>query len=238
MRYDDILKEGLAIYGIDATSEMEDRFQTYLDLLLEWNGRMNLTAVTDERDIMIKHFLDSASCIQTGLDFSQASAIDVGTGAGFPGVPLKIIFPDMKLTLLDSLRKRIIFLRQLTEELSLRCEIIHGRAEDFGTDPSYRERYDIALSRAVANMNVVCEYTLPFVKVHGYFLCMKGPGIYDELKNSGNAIGILGGSIKKILSTNVYNGALEHNIALVEKVRTCPGKYPRKSGQVQKKPLM
>lgn len=233
----ELLKDGLAIYNIGVTPEMAERFQIYLELLLEWNSKMNLTAVTDERDVVIKHFLDSASCIQTGLDFSGSAAIDVGTGAGFPGVPLKIIFPGLKLTLLDSLAKRVMFLNELTGKLGLQCEIIHGRAEDYGVKPDYREKYDIALSRAVANMNVLCEYTLPFVKVGGNFLCMKGPGIYQEMEESQNAIGILGGSVNKILSTNVYNGALEHNIAVIKKVGICPGKYPRKAGLVEKKPL-
>lgn len=233
----ELLREGLALYGIDADSEMIERFSIYMELLVQWNKVMNLTSITEEEEIIAKHFLDSCSCLQTGLDFSRCSSIDVGTGAGFPGIPLKIAVPGMKITLLDSLKKRTLFLSELTGKLGIECEIVHGRAEDFGANPMCREKYDIALSRAVANMSVLLEYTLPFVKIGGNFLCLKGPGIFKEVEESGRAAEILGGNIKKILPTNVYKSDFNHYIAVIEKVGICPGKYPRKAGMVEKKPL-
>jgi 16S rRNA (guanine(527)-N(7))-methyltransferase GidB len=233
----ELLKEGIKLYGIEATGEMIERFSIYIDLLVEWNKKMNLTAITDEEGIIIKHFLDSLSCLQTGYDFFRASAIDVGTGAGFPGIPMKIAVPAMELTLLDSLNKRTIFLTELMDRIGLQCKIIHGRAEDFGVKPAYREKYDFAFSRAVANMSVLFEYTLPFVKVGGNLLCLKGPGVFEEIEGSGNAAEILGGSMGKIIPTNVYKSDFTHYIAVVKKVKTCPGKYPRKAGMVEKKPL-
>lgn len=233
----ELLKEGLSVYGIDVGGEMIERFKIYTELLIEWNKVMNLTAITDEEEIIIKHFLDSASCLQSGLDFSKLKCIDVGTGAGFPGIPLNIIAPKMKLTLLDSLKKRTLFLIELTQKLGLECEIVHGRAEDYGIKERYREKYDVALSRAVANLSVLLEYTLPFIRVGGNFLCLKGPGVFKEVEESGKAAEILGGNIKKILPTNVYKSDFNHYIAIVEKVGLCPGKYPRKAGMVEKKPL-
>lgn len=233
----ELLKEGLSLYGIDVSAEMIERFNIYSELLIEWNKVMNLTAITDEDGIIIKHFLDSVSCLQSGIDFTKLKCIDVGTGAGFPGVPLKIVVPGMKITLLDSLKKRTLFLNELTKKLGIECEIIHGRAEDFGVKTGYRESYDAVLSRAVANLAVLLEYDLPFVRVGGNFICLKGPGIFKEVEESGKAAEILGGNIKKILPTNVYKSDLTHYIAVVEKIRLCPGKYPRKAGMVEKRPL-
>lgn len=233
----ELLKEGLSLYGIDAKDEMIERFNIYNELLIEWNKVMNLTAITEEEEIIIKHFLDSVSCLQSGLNFSKLKCIDVGTGAGFPGIPLKIVVPGMKITLLDSLKKRTLFLSELTKKLGIECEIVHGRAEDFGNKAGYRESYDAAFSRAVANLSVLLEYTLPFVKVGGSFLCLKGPGVFKEVEESGKAAEILGGNIKKILPTKVYKSDLTHYIAVVEKIGLCPGKYPRKAGMVEKKPL-
>jgi 16S rRNA (guanine527-N7)-methyltransferase len=207
-------------------------------VLLEWNSKMNLTAITDERDIIIKHFLDSVSCLEFKTDFSGRKVIDVGTGAGFPGVPLKIVKPDIKLTLLDSLKKRTVFLADLMQRLNLECEIVHGRAEEMGVNPKYREKYDIVLSRAVASMNILLEYTLPFAKVGGYFICQKGPGVFEEAEEAKKAVEVLGGSIEGILPTNVYGSDFSHYITAVKKVKLCPGKYPRKAGTAEKKPII
>ena len=233
----ELLKKGMEIYRIDVGVETIEKFEIYMKLLLEWNQKFNLTAITDEREIITKHFLDSISCIQSGYDFSKSKVIDVGTGAGFPAVPIKIVAPDMKLTLLDSLNKRTLFLQELTSKLGLNCEIIHGRAEDFGVKKGYRESYDIVLSRAVAKMAVLVEYMLPFVKVGGALICQKGPAVYEEASEAKGAIDILGGSIKEIISTNVYNSNFNHYIAIVEKVKVCPGKYPRKAGMIEKSPI-
>jgi 16S rRNA (guanine527-N7)-methyltransferase len=234
----DLLKQGLEVYKIDADNEIVERFNIYKETLLEWNEKINLTAVTDEREIIIKHFLDSASCVQSRIEFSGKKVIDVGTGAGFPGVPLKIVMPDIDLTLLDSLNKRVLFLNELTSRLGLKCLVVHGRAEDYGVKKGFREEYDIALSRAVASMNVLSEYTLPFVKLGGYLICQKGPSIDEEIEYSKKAIDVLGGRVADILSTTVYNSDFNHRLVKIEKVKLCPGKYPRKAGMVDKKPIV
>jgi 16S rRNA (guanine527-N7)-methyltransferase len=233
----DILRNGIREFNIEPTDEMIERFEIYSKMLVEWNKKINLTTITDENEIVIKHFLDSISCVQSGIDFSEKKVIDVGTGAGFPGVPLKIVMPDMDITLLDSLNKRTIFLSELMENMGLKCSIIHGRAEDYGRKEGYREAYDIVLSRAVANMSVLVEYMLPYTRIGGHLLCQKGPAVYQEVEDAKNAIGILGGRIKEIISTNVYNSDFTHYIAVIEKVKLCPGKYPRKAGAVEKNPI-
>lgn len=233
----ELLKRGIEAFNIEADDEMVERFFIYSRMLVQWNQKVNLTSITDEREIIIKHFLDSISCIESGLKISSSKVIDVGTGAGFPGVPLKIVFPDMDLTLLDSLNKRINFLSELTCEMGLKCNIVHGRAEDYGKKEGFRENYDCVLSRAVANMAVLSEYTLPFARIGGYVLCQKGPAVYEEIEGAGKAIEVLGGKLKEIVSTKVYSSDFSHYIAIMEKVRLCPGKYPRKAGTVEKNPI-
>lgn len=234
----EILKKGLEKYNIEATMEIIERFEVYKDMLLEWNQKINLTAITDEREIVVKHFLDSASCMAAGIDFSNVSVIDVGTGAGFPGIPLKIINQGMELTLLDSLNKRLIFLTELMNKLGLKANIVHGRAEEFGVKKEFREKFNVAVSRAVASMNVLLEYTLPFVKQGGFLLCQKGPSIFEEMESSKKAMEILGGRMDKILSTEVYNSDFTHYIVKIEKVKLCPANYPRKAGTAEKKPII
>lgn len=234
----EILKNGLSMYNIEADIEIIERFEIYKNMLLEWNKKINLTAITDDKEIVIKHFLDSVSCVQAEIDFSLGSSIDVGTGAGFPGIPLKIINPLMNLTLLDSLNKRIIFLNELMAALGLKASIIHGRAEEFGVKAEFRERFDTVLSRAVAPMNVLSEYTLPFAKIGGFILCQKGPGITEEIEYSKRAINLLGGEISQIISTPVYSGDFTHYIAKIKKVKKCPAKYPRKAGTAEKNPVI
>jgi len=233
----DLLIKGIESYNISATDEMIERFKIYSEMLIEWNKKMNLTNITEENEIVIKHYLDSISCVQSGIDFSGKKVIDVGTGAGFPGIPLKIVMPEIKLTLFDSLNKRVIFLNELMKKLGLECEIIHGRAEDYGKKTDYREAYHIVLSRAVANLSVLVEYTIPFAEVGGYVICQKGPGVFDEAEDAKKAINILGGKLKEIISTRVYSSDLKHYLALIEKVKICPGKYPRKAGTAEKNPI-
>lgn len=234
---EDILKEGLKKYNIEPVEEIIQRFEVYINLLQEWNKKINLTAITDEKEIIVKHFLDSVSCIQSGVISENSKVIDIGTGAGFPGIPLKIIKPKIELTLLDSLNKRTLFLSELMKNIDLDARIIHGRAEEYGIKPDFREKYDIVLSRAVAPMNILLEYTMPYVKVGGFLLCQKGPGVFNEIDEAKNAVRILGGITEKILSTDVYNSDYNHYIVMVRKVEICPGKYPRKAGNAEKKPI-
>jgi len=233
----EILKKGLEGFDISPTDEMVDRFNIYRRMLVEWNKKINLTNITDEMEIVVKHFLDSVSCVQSKADFNKGKVIDVGTGAGFPGVPLKIAMPQMDITLLDSLQKRVGFLSELMDSIGLKCQIVHGRAEDFGKKEGYRESFDIVLSRAVANMAVLSEYTLPFTKVGGVTLCQKGPAVFEEIEDAKKVIEILGGKVREIIPTNVYNSNFSHYIAVIEKVKICPGKYPRKAGMVEKSPI-
>lgn len=233
----ELLKNGIKSFNIEPTEDIINKFVIYKDMLIEWNQKINLTNITDEKEILVKHFLDSISCIQSGIDMRYKKVIDVGTGAGFPGIPLKIVMPEMELTLLDSLNKRVVFLTELMKELDLECEIIHGRAEDYGRKTEYREKYDVVLSRAVARMEVLSEYTIPFTKVGGYVLCQKGPAVFEELKEAQKSIQVLGGKLKDVISTRLYNSDLTHYVTIIEKCGVCPGKYPRKAGIVEKNPI-
>jgi 16S rRNA (guanine527-N7)-methyltransferase len=232
------LYEGAKIYGIELDDIKIQQFMMYKDLLKEWNEKVNLTAITDDLEIIKKHFIDSISILKSGAIKEGSSIIDVGTGAGFPGIPLKIIMPSLKVVLLDSLNKRINFLNTVISELKLDgIETIHGRAEDFAKKEGYRENFDIATARAVANLSVLSEYCIPYVKVSGHFIAMKGPAALDELKDSRNAIGTLGGKFREIIETHIPGEEINHNIVVVEKVSNTDNKYPRKAGQIEKKPI-
>ena len=214
----------------------ETKFEKYMNILLDWNSKINLTAITEKEDIILKHFKDSLS-VEKHIP-SGAKVIDVGTGAGFPGVPLKIVRNDISLTLLDSLNKRIKFLDELLKELDINdVETVHSRAEEAGHNKAYREQYDIAISRAVANLSVLSEYLLPFVKVGGYAICMKGLNIEEELNNSKTAIKELGGEIERIENFKLETTDIERNIILIKKVKPISGKYPRKPGTPTNDPL-
>ena len=214
----------------------ETKFEKYMNILLDWSSKINLTAITEKEDIILKHFKDSLS-VEKHIP-SGARVIDVGTGAGFPGVPLKIVRNDISLTLLDSLNKRIKFLDELLKELDINdVETVHSRAEEAGHNKAYREQYDIAISRAVANLSVLSEYLLPFVKVGGYAICMKGPNIEEELNNSKTAIKELGGEIERIENFKLETTDIERNIILIKKVKPISGKYPRKPGTPTSDPL-
>lgn len=232
-----ILKEGSLEYGIELSDAQADKFINYAEVLKDWNTRINLTAIEEDKDIIIKHFIDSLS-IAPYIKKVGLSVIDVGTGAGFPGIPLKIAIDNLKVTLLDSLDKRIKFLNEVISTAQLNdITAVHGRAEDFGTNPSYREKFDISTARAVAALPVLLEYCLPFVKIGGTFIAMKGNNI-EELKDSKKALSILGGEIDEVKEITLPFGEMKRNIITVRKLRQTPTKYPRKAGKPSKEPLL
>lgn len=222
--------------GITLSEIQLKQFYNYMNLLIEWNKKINLTAITEPNEIILKHFVDSLTISKYISDGTRV--VDVGTGAGFPGIPLKIYRQDIEITLLDSLQKRINFLDEVIRELNLeKIETIHSRVEDFGKDKRYREKFDIATSRAVANLATLSEFLLPLVKVGGKVISMKGSLIEEELENSKNAIKILGGKIEKVDEFNLPNSDISRNIVLIDKIKETPNKYPRKAGEPSKKPL-
>lgn len=238
MNYNDIMLEGFKELNIDFNNDQANKFEIYKKLIQEWNENINLTAITEDNEMAIKHFIDSASCFKSGKLSGEISMIDVGTGAGFPGIPLKIINENIKLTLLDSLNKRINFLQIVAEDLELDgIEFCHGRAEDFGQDSEYREKFDVCVSRAVANLAVLCEYCLPFIKVGGYFIAQKGPKKDEELEVANKAIEILGGEIESVLEVKIPFSDITHSIVLIKKTSETPKQYPRKAGKPTKKPI-
>ena len=233
----DLLQNYIKDYKITLTENQYEQFQKYFELLAEWNKKMNLTAITDESGVALKHFADSLSLLNF-VDIPQNSSLaDVGTGAGFPGVVLKIARPDIKLTLIDSLNKRLVFLGEVCAQLGIEAELIHSRAEDGARDEKLRESFDFAVSRAVARMNVLSEYCLPNVKVGGAFCAMKGAQANEEFKESLNAINTLGGKLEKKYFFELPENGGERAIAVVRKVKNTPQKYPRQSGKIKAKAL-
>ena len=213
-----------------------NKFYLYMNLLIEWNEKINLTAITEPDEIIIKHFIDSLT-IEKYIEENSTLA-DIGTGAGFPGIPLKIYRDDINIKLIDSLNKRINFLNEVIEKLELKnINTVHSRIEDFGKNKKYREKFDFSTARAVANMSTLAEYLLPVVKVGGKCICMKGNVIEEELNNSKNAINILGGKVLKIDKFNLPDTDIERNIIIIEKEKNTPNKYPRKAGIPSKEPL-
>ena len=218
-------------------SEMQvEKFNEYMQLLLEWNEKINLTAITDESEIILKHFIDSLTVLKYVKENNKI--IDVGTGAWFPGIPLAIMNLNINISLLDSLNKRINFLNEVSKKLELKnIKTIHGRAEDFGQNKESREKFDVAVSRAVANMTTLAEYLLPFVKVGGYAICMKGPNIEEELDKAKFAIKELGGIIEKVDNFNLPGSDIERNIVIIKKISNTPNRYPRKAGTPSQSPM-
>lgn len=213
----------------------QEEFKIYLKELLEWNKKVNLTAITDPEEIRIKHFEDSLALLKV-IQLTDQSIIDVGAGAGFPGLPIKIVCPEIKLTLLEATRKKAEFLKHIVETLSLKdVEIIWGRAEDIAKQK--REFFDIAVSRAVAKLNVLCEYCLPFVKVGGTFAAYKEEKVEEEAEQAINAIELLGGRIKEIKKITLPNSDIVRSLVVMEKVSKTPEKYPRRAGMAKKRPI-
>ena len=238
MNNTEMLRQGLKDFGIEPSDKMLNDFKVYREILVDWNQKMNLTGIEEEKEGYIKHFLDSVSAVVNGYIKDGMSIIDVGTGAGFPGLPLKICLENANVTLLDSLNKRINFLKEVSNTLGLtNMEFIHGRAEDFGKSEQYREQYDIATARAVAGLPILMEFCVPFVKVGGYFVCLKGPNANLELEESKAAMDVLGLEFIEKIDVELPETDLDHNILVFKKVRNTPEKYPRKAGKPAKSPI-
>lgn len=232
------LKRGLKTLELDLGEEKENQFRIYKELLQEWNEKIDITTIIEDDEVDIKHFLDSLSLIDTELFEGSKSVIDIGTGGGFPGLPLKIYNDNLEITLMDSLNKRINFLNDVIGRLGLsNIEAVHGRAEELSRTKDYREVYDIAVSRAVANLSTLSEYCLPFVKVGGYFISMKGPDFEDELNEAEKAIETLGGKIVDSYRVELAESDIVHSIIVIEKVKNTAKIYPRGGGKPRKKPL-
>jgi 16S rRNA (guanine527-N7)-methyltransferase len=234
---ENILKQKANQIGIDLSKNQIQKFLLYKDMLLEWNEKINLTAITDPEEIIVKHFIDSLTCVKYIKEGSKV--IDIGTGAGFPGIPLKIYFEDkIHITLLDSLNKRINFLNEVIKELRLdEIDTIHSRAEDAGTNGLYREKFDVVLSRAVSNMAILAEYCMPLVKVNGSMICMKGNNPEGEIEEAKKAIDALGGKIERIEHIILPDTDINRSFVLLNKIKQTPKEYPRKAGKASKNPI-
>ena len=223
---------------INISEEQCCQFLKYYEMLVEKNKVMNLTGITEFEEVVEKHFVDSLSLVKSIKLNGDESLIDVGTGAGFPGIPIKIMFPNLKITLMDSLNKRLLFLNEVINKLGLdKIELVHGRAEDLGKNSNYREKYDLCVSRAVANLSTLSEYCIPFIKKDGVFASYKASDSEEEINNSKNAIKILGGSISKVCETTLPGTEVKRNIVIIKKDKCTSNKYPRKAGTPSKEPL-
>ncbi|MBR2404435.1 MAG: 16S rRNA (guanine(527)-N(7))-methyltransferase RsmG [Clostridia bacterium] len=232
-----IITDIMTFHG--ASESVACQFDTYYKMLIEWNEKINLTAITEEREAALKHFVDCISAFSCDKISDGASVIDVGTGAGFPGLPLKIYNPTLKVTLMDSLNKRINFLNEVIAELGLsEVTTIHSRAEELGKNKAHREKYDVCVSRAVANLATLSELCLPFVKVGGYFVSMKGPKAEEELKAAAKAIELCGGKVEKVHSYAIDGTDYDHNLVVIKKVSPTPPRFPRNAPKPAKEPLI
>lgn len=233
-------EKNLENIGIKLSDKQYKQFDQYYELLVEWNSFMNLTGITDYEEVLLKHYVDSLvlHIEEIGHNNDNISLIDVGTGAGFPGLPLKIAHPQLNVVLLDSLNKRVKFLNQVIEELGLEgIQAIHSRAEDGGRNKVLREQFDISVSRAVANLSTLSEYNLPFVKVGGYFVAYKSGDVDDEVKNAANAVKQLGGVIERVDKFKLPYSDIERSLVFIKKIKNTPGRYPRKAGLPGKEPI-
>ena len=236
----EIFAEELANYGFKLSSKQKEQFATYYNKLIEFNKKVNLTRITDKNEVYLKHFFDSITPL---LEFSdlfkgEKSLCDVGAGAGFPSLPIKILCPDLSITIVDSLGKRLKFLDELVSDLSLdKVTLVHSRAEDAGQNKNLREKFDLVTGRAVARMSVLSEYCLPLAKVDGYLVALKGPKAQDELAEAKNAIEVLGGSVKEVKEVTLPDTDDERTLIVVKKVKATPKKYPRQAGTPNRKPL-
>ena len=238
---ENILIDGCQKMGININNEQIRKFSRYLELLVQWNQKINLTSLKTSQEIIIKHFLDSISCVKVinkYVNKEGISVIDVGAGAGFPGIPIKIICPSIRLSLLEARKKKSIFLKKVTEEMNFQqAKILNGRAEAFGKSADHRERYDVAISRAVAHLNVLSEYCLPLVKVGGLFIAQKGRSYKQETKKSLKTVQVLGGELIGAENVRIPFINQERYLLVIKKIKDTPSKYPRKEGLPQKRPL-
>ena len=238
MEFYDLMAKAAEDVGLELTTEQYDQFITYMRLLQEWNEKINLTAILEDEEIIKKHFIDSIKAFKRDEFRKNVNMIDVGTGAGFPGIPIAIMNPNINVTLLDSLNKRIKFLDIVISKLGLKnIKTIHSRAEDGARNKKLREKFDIATSRAVANMSVLSEYCLPYVKVGGKFIALKGPAVDQEIEESDVAIKTLGGELEQICEVKIEDTDLRHNLVVVKKIKECAKTYPRKAGTISKNPI-
>ena len=230
------MQEKLKILSVRFSVEQTEQFFDYMNLLIEWNEKMNLTAIIEPEEIILKHFIDSITILKELEDGSKI--VDVGTGAGFPGIPLSIMNPTLKITLVDSLNKRLIFLQEVVNKLGLNnIEIIHARAEEFGQNKKYRENFDVSTSRAVANLSTLSEYLIPLVKVGGKIVSMKAADAHEEIKDAQRAIEVLGGNVEKIEEFNLPQSDIGRTVVIIRKNKQTPNKYPRKPGMPSKEPI-
>lgn len=238
MDFYNLMSQSSEDIGLQLSKEQYGKFINYMKLLQEWNEKINLTAIVEDEEVIKKHFIDSIKAFKRDEFKNANNLIDVGTGAGFPGLPIAIMREDIKVTLLDSLNKRVNFLNTVINKLGLsNVTTIHSRAEDGARNNILREKFDIATSRAVANMSVLSELCLPYVKVGGTFIALKGPSVDQEINDSLNAIKILGGELQNICEVNIEGTELRHNLVVVKKIKECSKVYPRKAGLITKNPL-
>ena len=235
-RFEKSLREKVEKLGIELNDYQVKQFYNYMKLLIEWNKKINLTAIIDPEDIILKHFIDSLTIAKYINEKDKIA--DIGTGAGFPGIPIKILNPENEMLLVDSLNKRIKFLEMVIQEDKLKnIKVLHGRAEEIGRNKAYRGNFDVVTSRAVAKLNILLEYMLPLLKLGGKCICLKGPNIEEELEEARNAIKILGGQIDKIEQMELPYSDNRRNIIIIKAVKQSPNKYPRKPGTPTTSPL-
>lgn len=233
------LKESFGLLNITLTDRQYEQFLEYYELLIEWNKVMNLTGITDFEEVVMKHFVDSLALVYAVDVDKSYKVLDLGTGAGFPGIPLKIAFPHMDIVLLDSLNKRIKFLDEVITKLDLKNIVaIHGRAEEFAKKEDYREQFDLCVSRAVANLATLSEYCIPYVKKQGYFIPYKSCAIEEELETSKKAIGVLGGKVKEVKTFLLPQSDISRSLVIIKKEKETQKKYPRSGGKPIKEPIL
>lgn len=230
------LSNALKKLNIEITDTQLSQFERYFNLLVEWNSKINLTRITQPEEVAVKHFADSLTLLKYVDVKSNAKLVDVGTGAGFPGIPIQIMRPDINLTLLDSLNKRLVFLEEVCDSIGIEAEFVHARAEQGGVDCDFREKFDIVTSRAVAKLNTLSEYCLPYVKKGGTFVAMKGPELQEELKEAQNAVKVLGGKVENVWEFSLPDDS-RRTILAIKKVNHTPKQYPRQGTKIKNKPL-